>query len=510
MQPRKLNVHIALFAYGGNGGVSMIHPDIAEWLVPTVIEMKADERIGNITHRVYSDTPITLTRNRSVLDAREVGADLILMIDSDQNPDHDFLQGMPYTKPFWSSSFDFIYERYDKGPHVVGAPYCGPSPCNNVYVFRWSSWRNSMADQDVRIEQFTRGEAATKIGIEEVAALPTGLILFDTRVFELTEPRSMDDSPWFYYEWKNRYADEKLSTEDVTATRDLALAGMAQLGYSPIHVNWDAWAGHTKPEIIGKPNPITTQQINSKYQYAMTERISDKERRICIGGKAPLPSEDQLQKMNECQSDEMLARLGATLPSDLEVLKSIVGSFNHKPVVVVELGTFIGDSAKAMADAGAIVHTIDNWRGSPMDGSCKAYRVYGEEAVRKAFERNVGDRLHRSIHTYRGDSTLAAESWHGDKVDMVFVDAGHEYHEAFRDIKAWLPHVRVGGVFSGHDYCDAFPGVKQAVDELFDGHQVNVHGNVWWVVVTEDMHATTGELVSANGYNEDGRMWQEN
>lgn len=487
MQPRKLNVHIALPAYGGNGGISMLRPTIAEWLVETVLKMKQDERIGDITHRVYCDTPITMVRNRMVLDARECGADLLLMIDSDQDPDHALHEGDPYSKPFWDTSFDFVYRNYDKGPHVVGAPYCGPSPVNNVYVFRWTSQRNQFLDQDIKIEPYSRGEAAIKVGMEEVAAMPTGLILFDVRVFELTEPKSKADPPWFYYEWKTRYADEKCSTEDVTATRDIALAGMNALGYSPIYVNWDAWAGHSKPEIVGKPNPITTEQVNSKYRQAVLDRVSINERRIKIGGGTLKASSEQIEEAMNESADRFLAEYGATIAGDLEVLKKLVKSFGNQPVQVVELGTFIGDSAKAMSDAGAIVHTIDNWKGSLRDLSHSTYRVYGKDQVRFAMQRNLGRRLHNTVFSYEGDSAKAADTWHGDKVDMVFIDAGHEYDEVKRDIDAWLKHVRVGGILSGHDYCPAFPGVMKAVQEKFGEGAFNVDGNVWWVRVTEAM-----------------------
>lgn len=508
MQPRKLSVLVALPAYGGNGGISMMRPSIAEWLVETVLKMKQDPRIGDISHRVYCDTPITLVRNRMVLDARECGADLLLMIDSDQDPDHALHEGDPYAKPFWDTSFDFVYNHYDKGPVVVGAPYCGPSPINNVYVFRWASQRNAALEQDLQIEPYSRGEAAIKVGMEEVAALPTGLILFDVRAFELTEPKSTADSPWFYYEWKTRYADEKCSTEDVTATRDIALAGMQLLGYSPIYCNWDAWAGHSKPEIVGKPNPITIEQINSKYRDAVLNGASSNNRRITIGGRALQMTDEEVEASAVRAADRMLAEHGATIPSDMKILEKLVKSFDKKPIYVVELGTFVGDSAKAMADAGAIVHTIDNWKGSPNDLSSSTYRVYGKEQVRLALQRNLGDRLHRTVFTYEGDSTTAASSWHGDKVDMVFIDAGHEYEEVSRDIDAWLPHVRDGGILSGHDYCPAFPGVMLAVQERFGDCTFNVEGNVWWVRVSERMqpepslngHDHTHELAKSNPF----------
>jgi predicted O-methyltransferase YrrM len=80
--------------------------------------------------------------------------------------------------------------------------------------------------------------------------------------------------------------------------------------------------------------------------------------------------------------------------------------------------------------------------------------------------------------------------------DYVMLDADHAYESISRDIAAWWPKVRPGGILAGHDYSAEFPGVLQAVTEAFEN--VRVHrgmrfcgpegdqppGNyypVWWV-----------------------------
>src|ERR1700686_4345856 len=87
MTPAKLNVFFAFYPYGGNGATSSEHPNIRNWFAKTVAWCKQDQRVGEIVTRDFSDTPITMTRNRSVLDARKAGADILVMIDSDQELD---------------------------------------------------------------------------------------------------------------------------------------------------------------------------------------------------------------------------------------------------------------------------------------------------------------------------------------------------------------------------------------------------------------------------------------
>lgn len=67
------------------------------------------------------------------------------------------------------------------------------------------------------------------------------------------------------------------------------------------------------------------------------------------------------------------------------------------------------------------------------------------------------------------DSAVAGKQWYDGKVDMLIVDAAHDYESVKADIQAWMPHVN--GFFFMHDY-DAqdapnhYPGVKRACDEL--------------------------------------------
>lgn len=258
MQQQKLNLGLVTFSYGGNGGISSEVPDIREWMVPLVTEASRDSRIENIRVWNLADTPITMTRNRSVLQAREFGVDVLVMIDSDMKPD---IEG---SKKFFPSSFDFLYDHYGRGPCVIGAPYCGPPPLENVYVFEWRDMQTGHPNPDFQLKMYERSQAVRMSGIHPCAALPTGLIMYDMRVFALTEPRSTDDHPWFYYEFPDKYQAEKASTEDVTMTRDLSLVGVERLGYNPVYCNWDAWAGHWKPKCVGKPQFIEAKDISQK------------------------------------------------------------------------------------------------------------------------------------------------------------------------------------------------------------------------------------------------------
>lgn len=283
---QKFNIGLCTFSYGGNGGISSEVPDIREWMVPLVSSLSRDDRVDQIRIWNLADTPITMTRNRCVLMAREFGVDVLVMIDSDMKPDIN--AGQPDAKPFFGSSFDFLVKHYSRGPCVIGAPYCGPPPSECVYVFRWQNMQSDNPNPDFRLEMYDRHTAVRMAGVQECAALPTGLIMYDMRAFALTEPKTDADKPWYYYEWADCYAADKASTEDVTMTRDLSLVGTQKLGYNPVYCNWDAWAGHWKPKCVGKPVFIPASGVSAKLKACWQANVDPGVKLVDFKGTGPL------------------------------------------------------------------------------------------------------------------------------------------------------------------------------------------------------------------------------
>jgi len=85
------------------------------------------------------------------------------------------------------------------------------------------------------------------------------------------------------------------------------------------------------------------------------------------------------------------------------------------------------------------------------------------------------------LHIVKTTSLKASQLFEEEYFDLVFIDAGHQYQSVVEDINAWLPLVKKEGVLSGHDYgARHYPGVKEAVDEIF-GDKVTVIDTVWFV-----------------------------
>lgn len=285
MTPKKLKVYFAFFSYGGNGGVAMEHPSLRGWFARLCVTAKRDERIGEIEYKDYCDTPITMTRNDAIEDAKASRADVLVMVDSDQFPDL-YVGKDPLAKPFFPSSFDALYAHHDRGPLCIVAPYCGPPPHEAVYVFRWRNWQGDHPNVDMKLDMYTREEAAVMGGLQECAAGPTGLIMFDIRCFDLKPP------PYCYYEWTDQFERRKSSTEDVALTRDIAVFGQIRLGYNPMRCNWDAWAGHMKCKCVGKPEIMTQANVGKAFAEATLRPFQHGDRVLEVSSDGAQPAAD--------------------------------------------------------------------------------------------------------------------------------------------------------------------------------------------------------------------------
>lgn len=243
MEEKKVKILVVRFPYRNE------NPELVDWLVKTVGELKAHPRVEAVLHWRQADTPIPMCRNMAVQVAKLHKADYLLMLDDDVSPD------LPGELPFFPRSLDFALQH--DGPCIIAAPYCGPPPINNVFVFRWTNLMNDPPDNGLRLTQYPREEAVLWKGIVEVAALPTGVMLIDMRTFEHMKP------PYFYYEYTDEFQCEKASTEDVTFTRDASLNGVR------CYCNWDSWSGHWKGYRVPKPRPIYLDEVRQTFVDAV-------------------------------------------------------------------------------------------------------------------------------------------------------------------------------------------------------------------------------------------------
>jgi hypothetical protein len=162
------------------------------------------------------------------------------------------------------------------------------------------------------------------------------------------------------------------------------------------------------------------------------------------------------------------------------------------PSLVVEVGTWKGKSAVAMADILASqgrrceVVCVDTWLGATEfwtnHGDQKRYGSLrlrnGYPQVYYTFLKNVLAAGHAGrITPFPQTSTNAARFFRraGIQADLIYVDGSHDYEDVRADLEAWWPVLRGGGTMFGDDYCQYWSGVIRAVDEHAAAHGLLVH-----------------------------------
>lgn len=72
---------------------------------------------------------------------------------------------------------------------------------------------------------------------------------------------------------------------------------------------------------------------------------------------------------------------------------------------------------------------------------------------------------YKQAEVLRGPTIRMAQHVKDNSVDIVYVDACHEYEAVKNDIHAWWPKIKKGGVMAFHDYLSPDYGVNRAVNE---------------------------------------------
>ena len=157
------------------------------------------------------------------------------------------------------------------------------------------------------------------------------------------------------------------------------------------------------------------------------------------------------------------------------------------PFKCVELGVYEGDHSFEMLKVlePERLYLVDMWAEIPEEG--KDYWEDNQEEWDRRYL-SVVDRYapfaNVSVVRMPGDN---AASIIPNDLDLVYIDANHDYEPVLNDMAKWLPKVRPGGIFSGDDY--SRPQTAQAVVDFlkdYPQYQLQVSDNTtqWWFVKT--------------------------
>jgi cephalosporin hydroxylase len=146
----------------------------------------------------------------------------------------------------------------------------------------------------------------------------------------------------------------------------------------------------------------------------------------------------------------------------------------------VEIGTWIGESAVLFAAHYKQVVCVDLWEMSPeqVEHDLKTWNCTRSELKEEYLKRI---QPYDNIAYIQTSSLAAAELFPTGSIDMIYLDADHSYEAVLADIKAWLPKLKVGRYFCGHDYQPGFEGCMRAVNKCFCRPDKVYSDNSWSV-----------------------------
>lgn len=148
----------------------------------------------------------------------------------------------------------------------------------------------------------------------------------------------------------------------------------------------------------------------------------------------------------------------------------------------VEVGVWKGMSACFMAveilNSGKQIKfdCVDTWEYVETSSEIQEPQF---ESLFETFKTNI-EPVKDQINIVKNLSWDAANNYDDNSLEFVFIDAGHDYNSVMKDLNAWYPKVKNGGVIAGHDY-HYDVGVYHAVNEYFQGVNITQIGSCWLI-----------------------------
>lgn len=172
--------------------------------------------------------------------------------------------------------------------------------------------------------------------------------------------------------------------------------------------------------------------------------------------------------------------------TDKKIYDDAVDKFTDGDVFV-EIGSWKGRSASAMAvnivnsNKAIKFFCVDTWKGSEEHQEGQVFAdvdVIGGSLLDRFLENTKPVENH--IQIIRKESTVAANDFEDHSLAFVYIDASHDYESVKKDLNAWYPKVKKGGILAGHDW--GWVPVKNAVANFCANNGLTVTGDTSWKI----------------------------
>lgn len=144
---------------------------------------------------------------------------------------------------------------------------------------------------------------------------------------------------------------------------------------------------------------------------------------------------------------------------------------------MVEIGTYMGESAAMFVLYFNEVHCVDPWDQDFIPGTLSATDV---EIV---FDRVLGKlSFEHSVYKHKMLGSEYAKNVEDESFDFVYIDGDHHYESVVEDIKNWYPKVKTGHFIGGHDYSNPnATEVEKAVNDVLGFPEKTFMDHSWLI-----------------------------
>jgi predicted O-methyltransferase YrrM len=184
-------------------------------------------------------------------------------------------------------------------------------------------------------------------------------------------------------------------------------------------------------------------------------------------------------------------------PQQTEIIK-LLSKYNYPECIGVEVGSLHGRSSYAISTAinKGKLYCIDLWDGRDSYNDNFSMEIIlahklpikGSFSTKENFLKNVASRP--NIVAIQACSPYDVADWNLP-IDFIFLDTDHTNPNDRDNIDFWLPKIKSGGMFVGHDFYQdrRFPDVNTNVEFMEDLLKQKVtlvpHTPIWYFNITK-------------------------
>jgi hypothetical protein len=152
-----------------------------------------------------------------------------------------------------------------------------------------------------------------------------------------------------------------------------------------------------------------------------------------------------------------------------------------RPGAAAEIGVAEGNNSRDMLEwkledgrpAVTTLYMVDRWKENPEQFGDAAMPQDWHDKNFRQVQHKIKPHGTRAI-ILRGDSVEMADQVPDRSLVLVYIDADHTEPGCFRDLRAWVPKVKKGGIVGLHDFLNEAYGVRKAV-EAFCANNFKIH-----------------------------------